>query len=101
MNDGVKVENHSIVNYFNTNGTLTLTCTSDKMFDIVEWIVINQTGTVERQYTNTFNISSTALFINSSDDFISYLRCDYSHHRSLHKDVFIAKGNDNIMFIAL
>ena len=62
------------------------------MLDIVEWIMINQTGTVERQYTNVLNISSLAMFINPSNDFMSYLRCRYSDHRYLYKDVFITKG---------
>ena len=62
------------------------------MFDIVEWTMINQTGTVERQYTKLFNVSSLAMFVNPSDDFASYLICDYLDYRYLRKDVFVTKG---------
>ena len=68
------------------------------MYDVVEWIMINQTGTVQRQITNTSNVSSTLTFTNPSDDFTSYMRCISNY--ILYKDVFVTKGNSHlIMFI--
>ena len=92
FSNGRSVENQSIINDFSDNDTLTLTCTSGDMFDVVEWIMINQTGTVETQFTDTSNVSSSVKFINPSDNFALYLRCDYSHHRYLHEVVFITIG---------
>ena len=71
---------------------LTLICTSDHMFDVVKWTMINQTGTAQRQFANTSNVSSTLTFTNPSDDFRSYMRC-ISNNGTVYKDVFIIKGN--------
>jgi len=99
INNGKSVENQSIINDFSDNDTLTLTCTSNDMFDVVEWIMINQTGTVQKQFTNTTNVSSSVTFTKPSDNFTLYLRCDYSHHRYLHEIVFVTVGKFIILDI--
>ena len=93
ISDGGKVENQSIVNDFNNDDILELMCRSDNMFDVVEWIMINQTGTVQKHITNTSNVSSTLTFSNPSDDFTSQMRC--TSNNIAHIDVFITKGNNS------
>ena len=100
ISDGGSVENQSIVNDFSNNNSLTITCTSDDtcMSDVL-WVIINQTGTVEKHFTNISNVSSSVTFINPSNNFTSYLRCGFSHHSYLHKDVFITKGKIAILVL--
>jgi len=90
ISDGGNVTNQSVVNDFTSGGTLTLTCTSDHQFDIVEWVMINQNGTVQKQSTATSNVSSTLTFSNPSDDFISQMRC--ISNNILYRDVLVVKG---------
>ena len=83
---------------------LILTCTSDELFDVVEWIIVNQpsqtelpetlfrqNGLAERSFMNISNVSSTMIITNPSDDFISYMRC-ISNNGIVYKDVLIIKG---------
>jgi len=83
---------------------LILTCTSDELFDVVEWIIVNQpsqtelpetlfrqNGLAERSFKNISNVSSTMIITNPSDDFISYMRC-ISNNGIVYKDVLIIKG---------
>jgi len=92
-NNGENVENQSVINQFSDNSTLTLTCTSDDQLDVVEWIMINKTGIVRKQFTNVSNVSSSITLINPSDSFTSILRCSNLYYRHLYKDEFITKGN--------
>ena len=90
ISNGGDVINGSIVNNFDAD-TLTLTCSSDHMLDVVRWIMITSTGTVERQFTSTSNFSSTLTFTYPSDDFSLQLRC--VSNNVIYRDVLIIKGN--------
>lgn len=70
-----------------TDFTLFLTCTSVYQNEIVEWIILNISGNVERQYSNT-SYSSTITFVNPSNDFTSVYRCR-SNDTGLYKDVSV------------
>ena len=92
ISEGGNVTNRSIINDFTDNDMLTLICTSDHMFDVAKWRMVNQTGTAQIQFTNTSNVSSTLTFTSASDNFTSYMRC-ISNNGIVCKDVFIIKGN--------
>ena len=86
------VENRSIINDFVDNGTdteLSLTCTSVYQNEIVEWIRLNNTGSVEQEQSNNSQ-SSSITFAHPSEDFYSTFRC-ISRNTLLYKDVFITK----------
>ena len=86
------VENRSIINDFVDNGTdteLSLTCTSVYQNEIVEWIRLNNTGSVEQEQSNNSQ-SSSITFAHPSEDFYSTFRC-ISQNTLLYKDVFITK----------
>jgi len=91
LSDGGNVENQAIINDFINNNTLTLTCTSDNMLDVVEWIIVNQTGMVHSFFSDISNVSSTITFTNASDNFTSYMRCS-SNNGYLSKEAYIVKG---------
>ena len=61
------------------------------MFDVVEWIMINQTGTVQSLFSDRSNVSATITFKNASDNFTSYMRCSSNSGYSI-KEVYIIKG---------
>ena len=89
---GGDVENRSIINDFRMNSTdfkLSLTCTSIYQNEIVEWIRVDITGNVEQELSNNSH-SSTIMFTNPSEHFISTFRCN-SSNTGLYKDVSIMK----------
>ena len=89
---GGDVENGSIINNFVINETdskLSLTCTSVYQNEIVEWIRLNISGTVEQEQSNNSYLS-TITFANPSDDFNSIFRC-ISRNTLLYKDITVTK----------
>jgi len=72
------------------------------MFDIVEWEMINTTGTADIQFTSAANnISSSILLLNPSDDYTSIWRCTNSYSRYLYTDTSITTGMQFKLFIVV
>ena len=89
---GGDVENGSIINDFMANETdskLSLTCTSIYQNEIVQWIGLNISGTVEQEQSNN-SYSSTITFANPSKDFTAIFRC-ISRNTLLFKNVTVTK----------
>ena len=89
---GGDVENGSIINNFVVNETdskLSLTCTSIYQNEIVEWIRLDISGTVEQEQSNNSYLS-TITFANPSNDFTSIFRC-ISRNTLMYKDVTVTK----------
>ena len=96
--NGEILESGSIVINFTDNNTLTLTCTPAYYNDSVEWIMINKTGTVERQDGVKCDVQSTVTFVDASDDFTSYMRCNFNNG-SAQKDVLAIKSNLKALYL--
>ncbi|XP_065903440.1 uncharacterized protein [Dysidea avara] len=90
VSNGRIVENHSVINYFSVSDMLNITCMSVLTLNSIEWIITNQTGTAQLQFSNKSDTSSLIYFTNFSDTFTSDMRCSLNNGIS-YKDVFITK----------
>ena len=85
--------NGSVINDFEFNGndtTLSLGCTSVYENEIVQWIEISMSGSVEQELSSNSQ-SSIITFVNPTDNFSSTFRC-ISNNTLLYKDVYITKS---------
>jgi len=89
--NGGKVEDGSIINYFNIEDTLTLTCKSLNKLDSVTWKIVNLSGNVQLHTRRFSDSTSRITFWSSISNFSAHIRC--SSNRGLsHKSVTVEKG---------
>jgi len=89
--DGGDVENGSVINYFNAEDKLTLTCKSLDKLDSVTWKIFNLSGNVQLHTSRFSNFTSRITFQSPSNNFSAHIRC--SSNRGLsHKNVTVKQG---------
>ena len=74
-----------------TDSKLSLICTSIYQNEIVEWITLNTSGSVEEKQSYNSDSYNNITFLNPTDNFMSMLRCK-SKNTLLYKDVTVIQS---------
>ena len=93
FNNGMYVENTSVINQFTNDGSLTLMCTTVDGLGEPNWNMLSQSGNViVQEMSNMSHMYSVLSLSNPTNDFAARFSCRSHSNSSLYKEVLITTG---------